>query len=506
MPESTAADAGRRSWTREETRWALGIAGGAFLLRAALAAMTPVVGADAAAYLVFARDLGAGLWTPSVDAAIHPGYPAAIALAGALLGGVEAGGYAVSVVFSSLAVGLFHVWARDAAGPRVARLSAILFACLPHFVLEHADVMTEGFFHFLFVAAVASAWFGVARRRPAWLITAAVSGALAYATKPEGIYAPVALLGLAVFAIAAEVRARRPFPWGLAGSAAASIALFALLALPLLLWVRNSTGRWALTNKGSAGLATRSVAPLEEPAAAREGFRPRSPGSVAADYLGQMSRATMYLLPLGLAGLAFLRGRMEGLAALYLGALIAGYSFAPIAARAQGYPLSHRYILPAALFALPFISLGCVGLAERAAARWGARRTAAAGAALLAVFVAACALRAVHPRRTEEIPVKQAALWLRGRLPAGAVLRANTYQVQHYLERRVVRLWGSGPAVERHAPAASDYVFVIERDLRKDAPAVWDALEARFRRIARFPEIGGEDLDAVSIFNGPKRP
>lgn len=497
---------GPGAWSRLDTRRAFAVFGLALSLRLVLAAMTPVIGADAAAYLLFAREILQGVWAPSLELGTHPGYPVAIVLASSIAGGIEPAGYLVSALASSLGVALFYAWVRDVAGPRVACLSALLFACLPYFILEHADVMTEGLFQLLFVASTSLSWLAATRKRFACALGAGATGALAYYTRPEGVYTMIALLGLVLFVIVQAARARRPLPLRLVGFAAASVAVFIALIFPLLFWYRKNTGEWTLTKRGSFKSVTQAEPQAQETPAAAHPLRSQGWAPAAADYLKQMVRVTYYLLPLAAVGLLFFRKGMPGIAVLYALALSAGYSLPPLLARSHGYALSHRYVLTPALFLLPFVALACTGLADRASRRWGARRTAWVASLVLGLFLCAAALRAVHPRRTEDRPIREAALWLAPRLSADSTVRANTIQVWHYLGRKAEEMWKTVREVESLVPARGEYVFVIERDCRKDAPVIWRVLEERFRRIARFPAGGDEKVDTVSIFHGPKGP
>ena len=72
--------------------------------------------------------------------------------------------------------------------------------------------------------------------------------------------------------------------------------------------------------------------------------------------------------------------------------------------------------------------------------------------------------RAVHPRRMEELSVKEAALWLRERAAPGGTVYANTLKVGPYLGRRT-RLFPERPEdVSRLELGPDDALFIIERE------------------------------------------
>ena len=460
-----------------------------------LVLLTPVVGADSYAYLNFERELRLGIWSVALGDGIHPGYPVAIALFGTFLRSPETGAYAVSVLFSSLAVLSFYVLVRDFSGRRVATLSALFMACLPYLILEHSAIMTEGFFHFWFITSMTLVWFGATRvRLPAYL-WAGFTGAMAYLTRPEGIYFVGAVVGFTLLALAARALRRERVKARALGFAAVSLLLFLFLVFPLLLWFKHHSGKWTLSARSSVLLAmgsTEKVPTYYETPHWSEGLLK----------LGkQVTRTTLwFFLPLIVLGLIFLRGRMRPLGTIYLACLSLCYSLAPTVAAAFGYPLSHRYILVTVLYALPFAALGWSGTVDWMKRRWNPRRVSLAAACLLGLLLMGMAVRAVHPRRTEQITIKQAALWLRDHADPGFVVYSNTPKVDYYLRTRTRKTSRDKSWVRSIQLRENEYIIVQEPRYRKHAPGGLEVLEQRFRRLKQFPEVESEDLGTVSIF------
>lgn len=463
-------------WDRRDTTAALSIAALAFAPRLVLALLSPVVGGDSAAFLLGAKEIATGDWATSLRNGIHPGYPLAILLAG----GGETGARLVSVLFSSLAAIPFYALARDMAGRRVATVSALFFACLPYLVIEHADVMTEGLFHCLFVATMLFGWLGATRASARWFAAAAVVGALAYYTRPEGVYTVGALLGLASMALVAARLRREPVPWRTLALAIAAVALFVALILPLLHWYGGK-----ITHRGSVETALQTFSGTAEQTDWAGAFR---------NHVYQLGRCLMWFVGgFVLLGLALLRGRIRPLGAIYLGCLSIGYSAAPVMASAHGYPLSHRYVLVSALFLLAFAGIGCVALADLAARRFGGRPARIGAAIALGAIMVGLVARAVHPREDRETTVKDAALWLRERGGDRAVVYSNTNKASCYLSRRV-RMLCDHPRFELQE---GEFLFVNEDRLRADSPGALESFESRYRRVTRFAE---KERDTVSIF------
>lgn len=489
-------------WEKRDTLAVCSIAALALAVRLVLAAMTDVIGTDASSFLLFARDMTYGQWGGWLRKGIHPGYPVAIALAGSLIGNLERGAYIVSVFASSASVVPFHALVRDIAGRRVAILSALGVACFPPLVLEHADIMAEGLFHLFFLSAIALAWFAVVTPRPAFHALAGCVGALAYFTRPEGAYVPIAAVGLAVLALAGAWWRRRPArPLALAHATLAAV-LFVAVSSPMLLALRNVAGEWTLTWRGSAAAAM-SAFRKEPPPPELRFSNPRERGVLAA--AGRtgaklMQVKALFLLPLLLPGLWFLRGGMRPLGAVYLGSIAVGYVIAPLMATLHGYPVSHRQLLVPTLCAFPFAAVGCIAVVDRLALRWNEARVRLGSAVTIGILFAGMIAVTVQPRRVEERPVRDAALWLRERTGPNPVVYCNTERAGWYLGAPVRHLPDARDELLRLHLAQGEHLLVVEELLRRqiaDGPGI---LETQHLRLTRFPQGSEPSALHVSVF------
>jgi len=412
-------------WTRRDGAAVAAIAALAFAVRAVLASLTAVVATDSPSFLLFAEEMGRGRWDAGLEHGIHPAYPVAIAMAGSVLG-LERGAYAVSALFGALAVVPFFAMVRDMTDRRVAVVASLVFACLPYFVMEHADVMSEGLFHFFFVTAVALGWFAATRGWVAGYVLAGMAGALAYMTRPEGVYVPVAVAGVTVLARS----------WRMIPAAIASCALFVVLAMPLLLYWRHLTGEWKVTWRGSSEAALSTFRESKAPPLGEQAPRNRGAGEAFAQLGKVLVRSTLWFVaPLAALGAYFLRGRIRGLPAAYPACVAAGYLVPAMLAGAHGYAVSRRYLLIPILFVLPFVAIGVVALSEWAQGRWAHGRRAVGVA--LAVALMAMLVVTVRPRRTDEVGIAEAGRWVRANAPAEAVVYSDSAKVAWYVGRRV---------------------------------------------------------------------
>lgn len=471
----------------------------AFVLRLTLVLFTPVIGADAPAYLMSAREMTGGVFGPALQTGIHPGYPALIVAGAWLTRDLEWSAYLVSCVLSTLAILPLFLLTFDLAGRRTAFLAVLLFTCLPALLQVHGDIMTEGTFHFFFLSGAAAVWFAVTRARLSLHLFAGVFGGLAYLVRPEGVYLIAALFGFTIlFILTARSRGEAPAFRSL-GFAMLSLLLFLTLSAPLLNWLHDSTGRWTLTNRASAQRATQSLSDGVDETKS-DSPHPRGWIPALSALMEQLPKASFWTVPiLFLPSLLLLRGRMDRFGALYLGCLAAGYSFAPVASAANGYALSHRYLLLPVIFLLPLNSLTLQWTYDEITRRGRETKAQRVLLTLFGVFLLACTIRAVHPRRVEDLPLRETALWLRDQ-NVGRVY-ANTNRTFHYLGRRTDPLPENRVQIEALLLQPEDRLFVIEADFEKEWPGGIEFLNSRFRQVARFPRVEASfPHKAVSIF------
>lgn len=484
-----------RRWDAQDGAAILSIFLSALSLRTILACLTPVIGGDSSAFLLPAHEISLGDWDTGLKSGIHPGYPVAILALGSLLGSLEAGGYAVSILFSSIAAAGFYVWVRDLSGPRTAWISGLLLAFLPYFILEHSAIMTEGLFLFFFLASVSMAWYGATRERLLFYVLSGMAGGLAYLTRGEGIYSIPAVVGITLIVRAGEWRRGEPFRVRSLPYALLATGLVLLLAWPLLQRFHDYSGAWTLSYRPSVNLLQDSLEGAPPSLATRSWVK-------ALLLYGKQFQSIMMgivLVPL-VIGMVRLKGGFRPNAPPYLLCLVAGYSLAPLWGAMAGYPLSSRYIMPCAVFAIPFAAHGLLVVHGACRARWNPKRVDVAFTTILVLFLLAISLRAVHPRRTEKIPIRDGALWLRDQAGTGRTIYSNASQVRYYAVTRTLLLPATREGLEELDLKEGEFIFVIESEFQERVPDGVDILNTRFRRIARFPREGEPQGDPVSIF------
>jgi len=495
LPPSGGSESPERGapWDRRDTWSTAASAALAFLLRLLLMLLSPIVGADAYAYVMFARELREGYWDQGLKDGIHPGYPLAISGLEPLFGSYAAAGHAISILFSSLAILPYYALVRDIAGRRVALASSLLLACFPFHILVQADILSDGFFHFFFLCSVTLSWFGASRGRWTLYGLAGLAGGLAYLTRPEGVYTPVATLGVTALVMAAAMRRKTPVPFRLIAPALMSVVIFLCVAFPLVHRFREMTGHWVPSKRGSVETVLRA---LRGDGGSSPGIPPRLRKFILVSVIGGV-----VVLPA--TGLALWAGRrrfkVEG--AAFWVCLAAVYSAPVLAAALGGYPVTRRHLLLPILFLLPFLPIAGIALAEPLTRSWTSRRRTIASSGVFALLLLALALRAVHPRRNDQLPIRDAALWVHQRSGPSTRVVSNTSKAMCYLEKRTVELPSASAALESLQLKDGDFALVLERHLSEENPQGLEILSRRFPRIARFPpEGGGPKVDVISVF------
>jgi 4-amino-4-deoxy-L-arabinose transferase-like glycosyltransferase len=449
----------------------------AFAVRAALALWTETLGADGAYHLRTAQGLLDGRFGELLGTYnLHPLNPILTAGMGLLFGGVEAGGTAVGVVLSTLAV-LPLLWlGRRYWNEAVAGGAGLLYALHPTLVHEGTEVLNTGAYLFLFLSALAVGLAALESRRWAlFALAGAACGAL-YLTRPEGLLVPVFLVLLAAGKLRREAKTLLP-----RALLAAAVAL--AVAAPYLLWLRGHAGRWTITARPAAAIL---VAAAPEPA----GEARVKPGYKI--FKTVMKAQYPLLMPFLLLGLALNRRRGGSRAVLAWTAGLCLATLAPsilLLLKSGTVPPSHRYFLPAVSLLLPWTASGLLAVRE-AAGRWGW----AAPAAVLAVLLA----KDVGPRRAEERPVREAGAWIRAQAPPpGTVLLCRSEKIA----------WYAGLRPEGIAFGRPEAGVAAVFDAQRRTGAAWLALDAgtRARYMAGDPDaaLAAGGFDRVAAFERP---
>lgn len=468
--------------------WLLALA--AVLVRAAAALSVRVIDSDSARNLQMADLIGQGrladaLRVPAPTPPLHPYLTALLAMP---LGNLLWAGVAISVLLGGLSVLPLYAMTKRLWEERTATSAALLYAFLPAIVDLHAEAMTEATFMFFFLSGAWLGWRSLDDR--CWLstIVAAFSCALAWLTRPEGIYL------LPLFALASILRPSR--------YSAPALALFGavwlVIAYPYLSFIHAETGRWRTGLSPILQIYTDYFHGVRHPelalqdyeeyrAVARRGVVLGGGGLLLANLFGKVLFYGLGpFLILGLARPRPARGQRALLVYGWAGA--AGYLIPVALSFVVAAPFSHRFLLVPAALLLPTCAAGLARAAELV-------RHPRALPVLVGALLVAMAIRDLRPRRSDKIGVREAGLAIRKTLGPGARVYSTCRAAEFY-----------AGAEHREDPAGSDvYVFALG-DLR----AVERSLEERVARehalLGEFPSPPRPGAAPVRVYAGRRSP
>lgn len=457
-----------------------------------------------------------GHWEQALAHHYHPLYALLTAGVAPLAGGdLVAAALAVSLASGLALVLVAHALGRQAfpERPGVALAAAALAAIHASSVAHTADVRADGLHAALFAGGAAA--LVAASRRGGWRWPAAGAAiALAYLTRPEGLF----LLAPALLALWVRATERG---WRAAGRGALGLlAALLLLAGPYLLALREADGTWRLSGKpslaavglGGAGPPDRLPAdcPLASPSVARARPAEAAPGpaaapAVAADAplagardvlaalagLGGILRVDVLLLA-ALGWPALWRTR-RGLALALLASLGGWLALMALHHQRSGY-LADRYLLAPAQLLLPPAAAGWLAL-------WHAPRLRPLARLLALLVVVALLLGAAKSRHADQAARLEALAFAAAHSPPGERLVVHRRKDGWYAGRPVLLLplpCDEDDLLARLRRREAGLLVLDEDRVRRAAPGWLE--DGRFETLARFG--AGEETVVVLRYRG----
>lgn len=223
----------------------------AIIFRLLLLTREYVISPDGVMYAWMGRRLVAGDFEQGLSTYFPPLYPLLVGLSSLVFRDLEFAGRFVSVVAGGLLVVPVFLLARSFYDRGVAALAASLVVVFPVLVYYSAQLLTESVYVLLFTTGVLAGWRALVRSRPASYLSAGLVFGACYLLKPEAIGFVFLLAALAL--VAARLREARAVRPALV-NVAALVAGFLLLASPYLVYLRQQTGRWTISEKMGAHL------------------------------------------------------------------------------------------------------------------------------------------------------------------------------------------------------------------------------------------------------------
>lgn len=424
-----------------------------------MAARSPAIARDGITFVNLAREMTRRPVAAMREADQHPGYPAMI-LAGRpvatmLAGGDEIrewilAGRLVSGLCGMLTVALVWLMTRRAFDGRTAGVAAIVFAVLPAFRRNAADVLSDTphlCFYLLAAWAMTEGWV---RRRVLWFLLAGAASGAAYWIRPEGLGPAVVAVGaLAGMAIRRTGGQRR---FALL-SAVAVLLCAGVVAAPYAAIKGRLTAKKDITHildeRGpkqeaqQAGPASSESKVIERVQGGQRRHAPlgRVLSRMVVAFCGELLQALRYMLVAPLViGLAFsMARRPRSAASVLIWATVGLHLVLLVALFLISRYLSVRHVMPMVALLMPWVASGWDRLAAKLhsvlssrsalAARLRPNHVLMSSLALFVLIMLPYVVRPLHAQRTELV---RAAQWVRAHATEGDAVLSNSVYVPFY--------------------------------------------------------------------------
>ncbi|MBI4843150.1 MAG: glycosyltransferase family 39 protein [Nitrospirae bacterium] len=173
-----------------------------------------------------------------------PAYPLFVGLTNLITGDILFSGKIVSLLSSTLVIFFFYLIGREICDEEAGLFAAFAFSIHPFILETSVKVETESFFLFTLAVSVYLFMLTFKRRDFILYVLLGLFAGLSYLTRPEGVI--LALLP-AVSSFSFDLKkSRQNF-----SRAAASLAVFIIVASPYILFLKKETGKYLLSGKGS---------------------------------------------------------------------------------------------------------------------------------------------------------------------------------------------------------------------------------------------------------------
>jgi|GEM_PF-1053519 4-amino-4-deoxy-L-arabinose transferase-like glycosyltransferase len=203
---------------------------------------------DSTEYIRIARLIMKGVWS---EGDIPPFYSLLIIGVNFIVGDLELSGIIVSVLSGViLTIPIFYL-AKEFYDVRVAFIAALLAAFQPYLYKYAGTVLTESTYALLLVSAVLFGWFAFNRGKAVYALLFGLFTSLAYLTRPEAVGCVVLF---ACWTLAVSPVGEKRSLWRRAMIAVMAVLFFVVFSSPYLLYLRQQSGRWAISKKVTVSL------------------------------------------------------------------------------------------------------------------------------------------------------------------------------------------------------------------------------------------------------------
>jgi 4-amino-4-deoxy-L-arabinose transferase-like glycosyltransferase len=228
---------------------------GALLLRVLFWHTEWVLNPDGIYYSWLGRNLLSGDLDQGLSTYWPPFYPLLIGICWRLFGDLESAGRIISVFAGSLLVIPTYLLAREFCGKRIAMVSGVLVSFYPLLLDYSTRARSETVYSLILMTLIWLLWRTVKDPSPGRFIGVGLLVGLAYLTKPEGIfYLIIVLVGLFGLRNASgnfHLRQR-------VAAAIVVIVAASVVSLPYVVYLKQVTGSWTISQKHLLAFPTSS--------------------------------------------------------------------------------------------------------------------------------------------------------------------------------------------------------------------------------------------------------
>jgi len=196
---------------------------------------------DGIAYINAAKDLITGR---GFNPTWPPLYPFFLSVFWHFISDPELSGQLVSTVFGVLTVGIVYVMFQNIFNEKIGIITALFAAFHPYLVRYSAETLADSLFTFFITVVVYLGWLVINKKKLYYVLLTGIFTALAYLTKPEGVFLLVVISFWWIFQPASEwsIKIKRIlFAW----------VVFLFICFPYIYSIKQNTGQWMISQKQS---------------------------------------------------------------------------------------------------------------------------------------------------------------------------------------------------------------------------------------------------------------
>ncbi|OQZ00146.1 MAG: hypothetical protein B6D35_07510 [Candidatus Brocadia sp. UTAMX2] len=208
--------------------------------------VTPIISTDGISYINTAKHFVAGNFYEGLKHAYHPLYPLFISALSVMGIGFETAGRLVSLCFGTLSVAAVYFFGKKMFDLRIAVVSAILLAFHPYAARLSANVRCDAMYFFFYLLGFGLGYLALTLKESYLFFFAGIASAFAYLTRPEGVgILLIVSLWMGIQFITRERSAWRNY----LKKFCLLLVGFFIFSSPYLLYLRDYTNSWTLTQK-----------------------------------------------------------------------------------------------------------------------------------------------------------------------------------------------------------------------------------------------------------------